>query len=84
MSEWGDNSIMRKLLPPGTIGPTGEYPDGNISDGDEGGLNAAVIVDRDNQRVVMDFGKGVAWVAMTKDDALGLARVLVSKAILLD
>jgi hypothetical protein len=84
MADWGNESLMHGLLPPGTIGPTGKNPGGSICDGDEGELNAAIILIREHQCIVMDFGKRVAWVAMSKEDALGLAAALASKAELLE
>jgi hypothetical protein len=75
--QWGSETNL-----PGDprIGPTGDYPAGSIGDHDEGGLNAALAVDQVNQRVVLDFGKPVAWLAMTRSDAMVFAQLLINKA----
>jgi hypothetical protein len=60
-------------------GATGLYPDGKISPSDEGEIQIAVGVDPHGV-VVIDFGKPVAWLAMTPDGAMQLGLVLIERA----
>ena len=60
------------------IGASGRYPQGKLDDSDEGELTMAVT--RDGDVIRIDFGKPVAWLAMSAEEALGLARLLVERA----
>ena len=64
------------------IGPTGEPPATEHS-GDRGGLNAALILDRKNNVLRMEFGAAVTFVTMTHQEAVALADALMAKASLL-
>lgn len=56
------------------LGATGEFPEGKLSEGDEGALNIAVGVKGD--KVVIDFGSPVVWIGMTSQDAAKFASVV--------
>jgi len=61
------------------LGATGKFPDGKLRPDDEGGLTAAVAVDK-NGMVFIDFGKSITWLALPKEDAIALAKLLLEKA----
>jgi hypothetical protein len=61
------------------LGPTGDYPHGKLRPDDEGGLNCAIAVDK-NGMVFIDFGKAVNWLALPKEEAIELAKILLTKA----
>jgi hypothetical protein len=61
-------------------GPTGQYPRGRLAADDEGELDMALAVDHDRGLIVMDFGVPVQWIAMSKAEALDLARAVARKA----
>jgi hypothetical protein len=67
-------------VPPKQIGPTGEPPQAPLRPGDQGGLNASLTVDRAGGRLILDFGKSVSWLGMTRQEALRFASLLVTKA----
>lgn len=60
------------------LGATGKYPRGKVNKDDEGELTMAVARVGDVVRV--EFGKPVAWLAMTPADAVGLAQLLIKHA----
>lgn len=61
---------MRELM--------GEYPNGRLNADDAGAIAMQVGVEGGKVRV--DFPKSVQWFAMTGDEAMGLANVLVKHA----
>ena len=60
------------------VGETGDFPEGKLTDHDEGGLVFALGVV--NGRVVLHFGKSVAWVGMNSTQARELAGLLEHRA----
>ncbi len=62
------------------LGATGEFPDGKISDDDEGELRLAVTGDQRTGNVIIDFGKPVVWMALPAEQAVGLAEVIAKQA----
>lgn len=61
-----------------TPGPTGEFPEGKLTELDEGEIRIAVgIVEN---KVVIDFGAEVTWIGMNGDQAHTLGRRLVKLA----
>lgn len=61
------------------LGATGKFPAGKLNKDDEGELQLAIGVTRDGL-VRIDFGKPVAWLAMTKADAAKFAGLLMKHA----
>lgn len=59
-------------------GALGEFPEGQLNQADEGAIQFGVAVDRG--KVVLDFGKTVAWIGMTPQQAADLASCLVKRA----
>lgn len=62
------------------LGPTGKFPRGKISDDDEGQLKYGVATDRENNVIILEFGKPLAWLGLDKSAAIQLANVLLTKA----
>lgn len=60
------------------LGATGEFPRGKHRDDDEGGLRAAMYV-RD-RTLFIEFGKPVAWLAMSKAEAIEFGNAVIAKA----
>lgn len=79
-------SEMGKPESESQVGPTGEYPDGKISEDDGGELRIAVSLDRERGLVNMDFGTMIKWFSMSPLDAVGLSQALVeaSKALVME
>lgn len=49
------------------LGATNTFPEGKLTEDDEGGIQFAVGV-KDGQ-VCLDFGKPIAWIGMNPDEA---------------
>ncbi len=60
------------------LGATGEYPEGNLVDGDEGEIRMGIAAYQG--KVVLNFGKPVAWMGFDPNLARQLARSLIEKA----
>ncbi|HEX3523865.1 MAG TPA: hypothetical protein VHT52_17475 [Stellaceae bacterium] len=60
------------------LGPTGQFPQGQLNETDEGGLIIAIGTERGHVRV--DLGTPVAWFAMPPDLALQFAANIVKHA----
>lgn len=62
-----------------TLGPTGEYPYGKLTEDDHGALSYAV--GRRGDTVIVDFGPTpVAWIGMGAQDAVDFAQALIRQA----
>jgi hypothetical protein len=63
-------------------GPTGRYPfGGKLSPDDEGEL--VIFVSSMKGHVRIDFGKSCAWLCLSPETALRVARAIVSRATLI-
>jgi hypothetical protein len=60
------------------LGATGKFPEGKLNSEDEGELSFAVGLQ--GKKIVVDFGKPVAWVGMDATQADDLASLLQDKA----
>lgn len=60
------------------LGPTGEYPKGKLTEGDDGQLKLAIGTYKNN--VILDFGVKISWIGMEKEDALNLADAIIKQA----
>lgn len=72
---------MSKLLSEhrqSALGATGEFPEGKLSAHDEGEIRFAIGHQRG--KVVLEFGKPVAWVGMDPNQAIALASSLIAHA----
>lgn len=61
------------------LGPTGDYPQGRLSDSDEGELQLGVRTE--GSKVILAFGKSIAWVGMDALQARQLAAMLLEHAM---
>ena len=61
-------------------GATGEFPEGQLSPNDEGELIVQMAYDPNHKVVVVNFGKPVAWFALTPDKAVELGQLLIEHA----
>jgi hypothetical protein len=59
-------------------GPTGEFPDGQLNEDDEGELRIAVR--HEPGVVILDFGKPVAWIGLPFDQVPNLRDALMHHA----
>lgn len=69
------SELARKL----GIGPTGKYPDGKISQKDEGELGIGVVDYKGC--VLLVFGKKIAWLALRPDQAQLIGKGLIDRAV---
>jgi hypothetical protein len=60
------------------LGPTGQFPDGKLSENDEGELLFAITIYKGT--VVINFGKPIASMGLSPEQALVLARALRRRA----
>jgi hypothetical protein len=83
MAHHGDDiDTLRKFLGlPDGLGATGRFPLGQLNPDDEGEIQVAVAADPKHQKVVIDFGKPVAWIGFTPDQARELGEMLIAKAM---
>lgn len=56
------------------------HPKGKIHPDDEGEIEVRIGVDRRQKRVVLDFGKKVAWIGFDAQSLRAFARNLLEKA----
>lgn len=66
--------MLRKEL---GLGATGNFPDGKISEDDEGELKFAVLTRNNNVMII--FGKPVEWLDLSKDTAKQLVKGLMKQ-----
>jgi len=62
------------------LGATGRYPQGKLNEHDEGEIAFAIAADPKNKKVLIDFGKPVAFIGMDKSQAIQLGQMLIAKA----
>lgn len=62
------------------LGATGKYPRGKYTSADEGELSIAIASDPRNRKVMFEFGKPIAWLALDPEQAEALGRLLIAKA----
>lgn len=62
------------------LGETGEYPQGKLNEADEGEIQIAIAADKSKGKVIVNFGKEVAWIGMNSAEAIGLGELLIHKA----
>ncbi len=60
------------------LGATGQFPDGKLSDNDEGEIMIGIAVYRG--RVLFNFGKPVHGIGLTPEQAEQIGRDLINKA----
>lgn len=60
------------------LGPTGQFPNGQLNKDDEGGINIAV--GRRGNVIILEFGKPIAWLGMSPEDAKRIGESLLTSA----
>ena len=60
------------------LGATGEFPEGKVSEDDEGELQLAV--GRQGGKVIISFGKAVSWIGIDPGQAEELGNIIIKKA----
>lgn len=60
------------------FGETNNFPEGKITKADEGEIKFGVTLK--DEKVIINFGKPVVWLGMTRDQAEELGRLLIDKA----
>lgn len=63
------------------FGPTNRFPEGKLNDTDEGEIQFGVSHDPASRKVVLNFGKPVAWIGMNAAQAMELSACLRKHAI---
>jgi|RhiMetdeSRZDD1v2_1073273.scaffolds.fasta_scaffold1065185_1 hypothetical protein len=66
---------------PEEIGPTGQYSMVKLGECGGGEIAFAVAADKTANRVLINFGKPVAFLGMTGEQAIKLGRLLIAKAL---
>lgn len=59
-------------------GPTNDFPEGKLNADDEGGI--VIGVTSVEGKVIVDFGKSVAWLGLNPQDAMNIASTIVMHA----
>lgn len=72
--------FLKKVADEEKLGETGKYPRGKLHESDEGEIRFAVAADVLNKKVIINFGKPVAWMGMEKEQALALGQSLIARA----
>lgn len=76
--------LFQKSIPMAApIGSTGRFPLGKLSESDEGELQFGIAADPVKNKVVINFGKPVAWIGFTAEQAEQIAESLLEKARLI-
>jgi hypothetical protein len=66
------------------VGATGRFPQGKLDKTDEGELAIGVAADHSQQIIRIEFGKPVAWIGFSKQQALQLSDLIRKNAEKLD
>jgi hypothetical protein len=62
------------------LGATGQFPSGKLNPSDEGQLQYGIGRNKENNKVIMDFGKPIAWLALNRSDAFTMGKALMKHA----
>lgn len=79
---WPDIEKLKAFQPwnKRLFGATGTFPQGKLSDNDEGALKMGVAFDKLNGVVIVDFGKPVKSLGLPPPQAIQLAQLLMRNA----
>jgi len=72
------SQIMNKVANSEGFGETKNFPEGKLTEYDEGEIKFGVTTK--DEKVILNFGKPIAWIGMTRDQAKGLGRLLINRA----
>lgn len=59
------------------LGATGRYPEGKLTDNDEGEIQFALGTK--DGKVVLDFGKPVAWLGLLPEQAIDIGQMMINR-----
>lgn len=80
-----DMERLRKLLADEAqrlgLGATGQFPEGKLSDHDEGEIKVAIATTQG--KIVINFGKSINFLAMTPEQGLDFAQIVSERALAL-
>lgn len=62
------------------FGATGDFPQGQLNEDDEGGIAIGIAYDPTKNVVLINFGKPVVWLGMGPDEAVQFANMILAKA----
>lgn len=63
------------------LGATGQRPLASVSHGDEGEIQIAISHDAEKQKVYLNFGKPIAWLGLTPEQASDIGETLKQHAL---
>lgn len=73
---------LRGLLGiPTGLGATGEFPRGKIHEADEGEIKIGIAFDRRTGTIILDFGKPIAVLGLSPEQASEIGGMLIDKAM---
>jgi len=72
---------MLKFAKENMLGATGQFPRGKINRLDEGQIKFAMAADHETETILINFGKPIAWLGMTADEAIDISNALRDKAV---
>lgn len=72
-----ENGELEKLRRP-RLGATGRFPEGKLTQNDEGEI--AIAIAHTDKKVVIDFGKPIAWIGFSPQQARDIAAALTKHA----
>lgn len=73
-----DDFISKKLSEMLDLGATGRFPEGRLTPEDEGELRMGVTTER--EKIILAFGKPVAWIGFSVEQARKVANALYDRA----
>jgi hypothetical protein len=75
-----NNELLQRLIDQRDGKAKPEFPNGKISENDEGAIAFKISPDPEGKVVVLDFGKQVRCVGMRPEEAVQLAQMLIKHA----
>lgn len=76
--ERGEEDTPRDWEPKAGVGPTGRFPEGKLTENDDGEIAFAVF--RKDGKIIVDFGGPVSWFGMNPEQAKALAKILIKNS----
>ena len=73
-----NDETMKRIAESFNLGATGKFPEGKLTPHDEGEIKIAIGVEQN--KVVIHFGKEVAWIGFTREQAISIAGSLIDNA----
>jgi hypothetical protein len=61
------------------VGATGRFPEGKVTDSDEGEIRFSVVADPEAHKVFIDFGKPVHVIGLTLEQTADLVSLLMER-----